>query len=259
MPIPPRAHLVALLVGICLLPGCHRSSIHDLSQQQLPASRVSQTSVGASVRGQPIELIRFGNSSPVVLVIAGIHGDEISGCYVAEQLIAHLRTSPPGDGTGAVAIIARANPDGCVKRNRTNAHGVDLNRNFPAANWKPTRPGLYYAGQASGSEPETAALVGVIESLKPRLIITIHSIQRGQECNNYDGPARDLAEAMSRLNHYPVRPAMGYATPGSLGSWAGIDRHIPIITLELPRHLSGDDAWLANRAALLMAVRSQRG
>ncbi len=259
MPIAPRTHLVAILLGVFLLPGCHRSLSEDSSQPPLRAGLVSQTSAGASVGGQSIELVRFGVSSPVVLVIAGIHGDETSGCYVAEQLIACLRTSPPLDAAGSVAIIARANSDGCAKRHRTNAHGVDINRNFPAANWKPTRPGSYYGGQASGSEPETAALVGVIESLKPRLIISIHSIQQGRECNNYDGPARDLAEAMSRLNHYPAKATIGYATPGSLGSWAGIDRHIPIVTLELPRHLSGNDAWLANRAALLMAIEAQGG
>ena len=40
--------------------------------------------------------------------------------------------------------------------------------------------------------------------------------------------------AVSAASGWPVRPQIGYPTPGSLGSWLGIDRGIPILTLELP-------------------------
>ena len=80
------------------------------------------------------------------------------------------------------------------------------------------------------------------------------SVHSGLRCNNYDGPAEWLASLMSRFNGYPVRPTMGYPTPGSLGSWAGIDRKIPIVTLELPRNVDGETAWEQNRDALLAAI-----
>ena len=93
---------------------------------------------------------------------------------------------------------------------------------------------------------------------KPEWIISIHSIARGKHCNNYDGPARWLAEAMYRHNGYPVTATMGYPTPGSLGSWAGIDKQIPIVTLELPREDPGMSAWMQNRDALLAAIASRK-
>jgi protein MpaA len=33
---------------------------------------------------------------------------------------------------------------------------------------------------------------------------------------------------------WPARGDIGYPTPGSLGSWLGVDRGLPVLTLELP-------------------------
>ncbi len=33
-------------------------------------------------------------------------------------------------------VVLAVNPDGCQLGLRANANGVDLNRNFPAANWR---------------------------------------------------------------------------------------------------------------------------
>ena len=63
---------------------------------------------------------------------------------------------------------------------------------------------------------------------------------------------------MSAKNHYPTTAAIGYPTPGSLGSYAGIDKKIPMITLELPRNLPGDQAWAQNKDALLAAIEAAR-
>jgi len=46
------------------------------------------------------------------------------------------------------------------------------------------------------------------------------------------------------------------ACHGSLGNWAGVDRQIPILTLELPREQAGRDAWQDNRDALITVVLS---
>lgn len=205
--------------------------------------------IGQSVEGKPIEMLRFGNGTSPVLVLAAIHGDEPTSRFMTDRLIQQLAVDPSAN----VAVIPCANPDGLENDTRTNAHGVDLNRNFPAANWKHTHPARNFGGPAPLSEPESLALLHLIESLKPRLIISIHSMDH--PCNNYDGPGEPIAQLMSQHNGYPVRDNIGYPTPGSLGSWAGIDRHIPIITLELPRHQSGEQAWLANREALMAACR----
>jgi protein MpaA len=139
---------------------------------------------------------------------------------------------------------------------RRNARQVDVNRNFPATNWGKSRRGVFHGGDAPLSEPETVAVANAVRSLNPRRIISLHSITRGRECNNYDGPGADLAQRMAAHNHYPVKDNIGYPTPGSFGSWAGIDLQIPVITLELPRDLPSDAAWEGNREALVEALKA---
>jgi protein MpaA len=226
--------------------------------------------LGTSARGQPIKLYLFGAvaaeaATGGTLVIAAIHGDEPSAAFVGRKLVEHLRDHPEctrGDsGRGrlvVVGVIPLANPDGVTLRTRTNANGVDCNRNFPASNWRATRPGRNHTGPAPASEPETRALIRAVETLRPARVVSIHSPLR---CNNYDGPpaALALARLMSRYNGYPVEGTIGYATPGSFGTWAGVDRGIPVVTLELPPRTPGEPAWNENRDALLAVIQAPPG
>ena len=50
---------------------------------------------------------------------------------------------------------------------------------------------------------------------------------------NYDGPAQNIAQKISDIIGYPVEPSIGYPTPGSFGTYCGVERNIPTITLEL--------------------------
>jgi protein MpaA len=198
----------------------------------------------------------FGTGPDVTFVFAAIHGDEPTAAYVGRKLLESLRSSPELNAGRTVALLPLANPDGATAGTRTNANGVDCNRNFPAANWKARLWGRANSGARPGSEPETAAVIKAIESMKPARIISIHS---GLRCNNPDGPvgAAELAASLARYNGYPVQASVGYPTPGSFGSWAGNDLGIPVVTLELPRHNNGEKAWAENRAGLLTAIGVQ--
>ncbi|HUU93912.1 MAG TPA: M14 family zinc carboxypeptidase, partial [Phycisphaerae bacterium] len=212
--------------------------------------------VGRSVEGEPLTLHLFGTGPHPTLVIGGIHGDEPTGADVAERLVALLRAFPDARGGATVAVLPRANPDGLARRTRKNANGVDLNRNLPAANWRQRSPGRWdYGGPKPASEPETRAILRTIEMLRPARIVAIHAIKAGRKCNNYDGPAEDLAHRMAGANGYPVVASLGPCY-GSLGNWAGVDRHIPILTLELPREQAGREAWQDNRDALVAVIRN---
>lgn len=94
--------------------------------------------VGRSVQGRPIAVRRIGNPSAArtALVIGAIHGDEGAGRAIVRAL-ADAGTAPAGS---AVWLVSTVNPDGAARRTRTNARGVDLNRNFPRA-WRASAPG----------------------------------------------------------------------------------------------------------------------
>jgi protein MpaA len=156
-----------------------------------------------------------------------------------------------------VIVIPVLNPDGRVRGTRKNARQVDLNRNFPTRNWGADSlragdtPGAYAA-----SEPETRALLGVMKRERPAKVLALHAPAR---MNNYDGPAgRPMALAMSSFNKYPVMDDIGYPTPGSFGTWAGRERGIPTVTLEIPEG-TGAERWEENRWALLAAIRLDLG
>jgi len=250
-----RFAFTALLMSLI---GCATHPDPQMPPPVAPTPPPRTTTLGTSVQGRPIVMTTFGpTAGRPVLIIGGIHGSEPTSEYVARQLVAHL-TANPRDAKRTVAIIANANPDGLLKKSRGNANGVDVNRNFPAKNWKAVRNRLTNNGPAASSEPESRAIQQAINALNPDRIVSIHSIQRGRHCNNFDGPARWLAEAMHAHNGYPVTDTMGYPTPGSLGSWAGIDKQIPIVTLELPREDAGEVAWKQNKQALITAIAVER-
>lgn len=241
--------LTAVLIqaGCSVLACVHRSHWHRVTS--------GWQEVGRTAGGRSIQAACFGLGPGRVLLIGSIHGDEPEGLPLVERLASELAAGSVRSPCATILIVRNLNPDGTAAGTRTNINGVDLNRNFPASNWQPQAPEpRYYPGTRPSSESETQVLLELLDCFRPDRIVVLHST-RGEPMVNYDGPARELAEAMSRLDGYPVRDTIGYPTPGSLGSYAGKDLQIPIITLELPRGISADVAWEQNRQALYHAVR----
>ena len=170
----------------------------------------------------------FGNGADRVLIFGGIHGDEPTSAELARKFADHLRINWDLFEGKTIGILAEANPDGLIRKTRTNANGIDLNRNFPARNWsKAARRGAAH-GPRPASEPETRAILKAMEIIQPARIVSIHSATAGHHCNNYDGPARLLAEAMGGHNRYPVKATMGYPNAGQLrkpGGRRSVDPH----------------------------------
>ena len=158
-----------------------------------------------------------------ILVIGVFHGDEPQGKFLIEEYLKNNLTSK-------LLFIPCLNPDGMKSGTRTNSNGVDLNRNFPTENWELTEKNEFFGGLKSASEIETRFLIDVIEEYNPELILTLHAPFK---VVNYDGPAKDIAEKFGKIISYPVEASIGYPTPGSFGTYCGVERNIPTITLEL--------------------------
>ena len=196
--------------------------------------------VGHSVEGRALSACHFGAAAPTVLFLGGVHGDEPEGIRFAEALIAQWRTHGVPSGV-RVCGLPVVNPDGAHASQRVNAHGVDLNRNMPTKDWSPVAASVrYHPGPAPASEPETRALMACVEQLQPILIVSLHS---WDPMINVNGPCGEVARVLAKTSGYRIADDIGYPTPGSLGTWAGAERQIPTITMELERGAAHEQLW----------------
>ncbi|OON41173.1 murein peptide amidase A [Izhakiella australiensis] len=186
------------------------------------------------------------------LILAGTHGDEVAAVVALSCAMRTLQQP-----WRRHHVVLTVNPDGCQLGLRANARGVDLNRNFPAATWQggetvyrwnshaPERDVLLSTGERPGSEPETQALCTLIHQLKPQWIVSFHEPLACIDDPNASQLGHWLAEKMS----LPLVANVGYATPGSFGSWCA-DLNLPCITAELPA-ISADAATECYLQALI--------
>ena len=176
-----------------------------------------------------------GNTkTPSVLVIGVVHGDEPQGRFLIEK---YLEGNPITD----ILFVPSLNDS----LQRVNANGVDLNRNFPTKNWELTEKDQYYGGPEPASEVETKFLIELVEKYEPKVILTIHSPYK---IVNYDGAnseyGLEIVNKVSEIIRYPVEASIGYPTPGSFGTWAGVEKGILTITLELDEEADVEDLKL---------------
>ena len=173
-----------------------------------------------------------------ILLVGGTHGDELSSISIVFKWMHTLEKHH--SGLFHWRINPLMNPDGALRpgQRRTNANGVDLNRNFAT-------PGSYngaaldywrnrtyenkrrYPGPYPLSEPETNWLSEEINNFKPDVVISVHA---PYSLVDYDAP--DRKNAPRRIG-YLHKNLMG-TYPGSLGNYAGIYLGVPVVTLELP-------------------------
>lgn len=206
----------------------------DLPAPDLPAGWTT-AGVGSSVQGRDITALVH----PVdgfrrrVLVIGGLHGNE----PVSPPTVRGLVTADHGDDT-EVWLVPEANPDGVAAGMRCNANGVDLNRNF-GWDWRPED-----GGPSAASEPETQALVRLVESLQPDVVVWVHQ-PYGYVASI--GPTPDaLQQAWAVGAGIPVRP--NTTQHGGGESWTAFVAQRPSMLIEI-------DTWSAT-AAIVDAHRA---
>lgn len=194
------------------------------------------------------------------LIIAGTHGDETAAVVTLSSAMRTLQ-----EPYRRHHVVLAVNPDGCQLGLRANARGVDINRNFPAANWQtgetvyrwntrtPDRDVLLSTGERPGSEPETQGLCTLIHQLQPQWVVTFHEPLACIEDPQNSPLAHWLADEMA----LPLVTSVGYPTPGSFGSWCA-DLELLCITAELPA-ISADESTDKYLDAMIALLHRQAG
>lgn len=211
------------------------------------AAAVERSVIGHSVQGRPIVSVRLGSQDPVVrmLVVGDIHGDERAGMRIARLLIA--LGAPRG---AELLVVPTINPDGVAARTRGNAHGVDLNRNFPF-DWRPLTGGEY-SGPRPLSEPESRTIHRFILRTKPDATIWFH-----QPFGLIDRPNGNpfVARRFSQLIDLPLVNLPG-RYPGSASRWQNHRLpHTTAFVAELPQRAS--NSLIKRGVAAVRALASE--
>lgn len=176
------------------------------------------------------------HDAPVrVLLLGGIHGDELTASAIVFRWMQWMQVGSAREIQWSVVPVV--NPDGLLaaKPMRVNAHGVDLNRNFPTPNWQKDAPAYWakttksdprrFPGSAPLSEPESRWINDELERFHPNVVISVHA---PFGVLDFDGPA-PVPHRFGRLTFTPVG-----VYPGSLGNYSGVHKNVPVITIELP-------------------------
>jgi murein peptide amidase A len=209
-------------------------------------------SIGTSVGGRGIAAYRFGSGANKIVYIGGTHGNERSSVTILNRWIDQLETQAHRiPARTSVIVIPALNPDGYADSRRTNARNVDLNRNFPANNWKSgvTLPDKSFlpagGGTAPLSEPESRAVADYLVAQRPRLVLTYHAsgnVVIPNDSGDSVGIARQYADKSSV--YYASNAQTGtifeYDTTGAMEDWLHDKHGITTILIELLSHTSND-------------------
>jgi hypothetical protein len=179
------------------LPPYRLSNLEALKQRIRADRRVEIVTIGKTVEGRELEIVRVGNPGAAhrVLLRARAHPWEPGGNWVVEGLIQRLLRDDEGAkrylDTYCVYLMPIADKDGVARgRTRFNQLGSDLNRKWD----KPADPAV---------NPENYALETWLASMiakgqKPDLMIDLHNDESGGL--HVDRPAKGLDEYLKSMD-----------------------------------------------------------
>ena len=185
------------------------------------------------------------NEKTRILLVGGIHGDEFSGVSIAFKWLNKLAKDYSSNTSQIInnyhwRVIPILNPDGLLQGDgeskRMNANDVDLNRNFPTEDWdefahkfwinKRGRDPRRFPGPEGGSEIETQWIVEQINEFNPHAVISIHAPYGIVDSDGPIDPPKNLG---------PLQLKILGTYPGSMGRYVGVQKNIPMLTVELKR------------------------
>jgi protein MpaA len=217
----------------------------------LAAAASARTVVfGRSVDHRPLvaDVLGAGSAPRKILLVGCIHGNECAG----RAILRALARRPPPAGV-QLWLVPSMNPDGETADTRQNAHGVDLNRNFPYQ-WSPGGAPVYYAGPRPSSEPETRAAERLIERVRPAVMIWYH---QHEDLVDIAGGDRGVARRYAQLSG--LRATCLPFLPGTASAWS--NHYLPGTTafvVELPAGAVSGGALARHMQALRAIERGER-
>ena len=171
----------ALVAGPLSVPAASAAPQHVTTAR--PQSVLETRVLGKSARGRPINAWHLdnrpvdGRNGPTVVLIATMHGNE----GAPRKILAALRGANAIHGVD-LWLVPVYNPDGLAAHHRRNAHGVDLNRNYPY-HWVDL-DGNYESGSHPASEPETKAMMRFLSDVRPDYVLSFHQPLNGVDIDN---------------------------------------------------------------------------
>lgn len=212
--------------------------------------KFGETKLILPIFGYNFKPAQFAEEKAHVLIIGGVHGDEPEGVVGARGLLDVFRDNYTLDLN--ITLIPEFNPEGILLNTRGNSSKVDLNRNLPTKDWTPVAASeRYHPGPSALSEKENQALVAWLQNNKTDFIISLHSWKPMLNTNG-DIPE---AQVISQLTGYTIEPDIGYPTPGSLGTYAGLENKIPTLTYEIERDIQFDHIIKTHVPAIIAGLK----
>ncbi|MSZ77020.1 MAG: hypothetical protein F2667_07920, partial [Actinobacteria bacterium] len=187
------ARLAALAAVLLLLPTSVRAADEPAAESEESAV-IETVTIGTSVDGRTMRAFHLGEPArpgvPTVVLISTMHGNEPDTRLILTSLV---------DGDPIVGVdlwvVPTYNPDGLAAGTRANAHGVDLNRNYPYR-WAEL-DGSYESGPKPASEPETQAMMAFLRTVRPRWLLSFHQPLHGVDTQTKSPAfARRVADAL---------------------------------------------------------------
>ncbi len=223
------------------------------------------STIGTSSQGRPITAYYFGTGATSVLYTGAIHGSEMSTKALMDRWVQDLdakaRTIP---AHMSVVVVPALNPDGIARGSRVNANNVDLNRNFATNDWQKdittvgNQPFPGGGGESAMSEPEVRAIGSLAQRLRPKLILSYHSIG-SMVAANQAGNSSAFAATYAQLSGYrnitgQSDTTFEYSVTGTADDWYAQSIGVPSLLVELGSH--SYHQFERNQAAMWAMINS---
>ena len=191
---------------------------------------VEYETIGYSVLGRPIIMLRVGCGCINMFISAGVHGRESINTGLLMRIIAsYIDTyhNKPEYMKYSFYVIPLLNPDGYVMalsdkeyyEYKYNAKGIDINRDFPCVSWQ--SQGNF--ADKPASQPETRALISAFKSHPSVMYVDIHSrgntiyYYRNSMPEQYNARQKLIADILCKYTGYSLMKPEFEVEPGDSG------------------------------------------